>query len=273
MPRLRSLARRLLVALGVDARCLRRRGSNFGEERIIAGWLERVPPRHQWYVDIAAGDGETMSNTLALARSGWDGLAVEADPQEFERLARAYASRPRIRLARTLVTPENVVALLREHDVPRELGVLSLDIDGYDHFVLDRLLESFRPGVICAEINEAIPPPVRFAVCYRPGHAWAKDHFYGQSLAMLDELRARHGYALVQVEYNNAFLIPAERCPIASRPASEVYQEGYLSRTDRLARLPWNREVEFLQTLPPHEVVAALHARFARYAGRYVCEV
>ena len=269
MPSIRSLARHLLAAIGFDPR----RGSNFDEDRIIAGWLARVPPRHRWYVDIAAGDGETMSNTLALARAGWDGLAVEADPEQFERLTRAYARHPQVRLARTFVTPDDVVDLLRRHDVPREFGVLSLDIDGYDHFVLDRLLEAFRPGVICAEINEAIPPPVRFTVLYAPGHAWAKDHFYGQSLAMLDQLRARHGYALVQVEYNNAFLIPAERSPVASRPPADVYREGYLARPDRLTRLPWNREVEFLQALPPDQVVEALHARFSRYAGRYVCEV
>jgi hypothetical protein len=251
----------------------RHRGSNFGEARIIAEWTARVPPRHRSYVDIAAGDGETMSNTLGLARAGWEGLAVEADAELFADLTSVYRQFPRVRLARETVTPDNVVDLLRTHGVPGDFGVLSLDIDGYDHFVLARLLETFRPGLICAEINEAIPPPVRFAVTYRPDHAWARDHFYGQSLAMLDELRARHGYALVQVEYNNAFLVPAECSPVASRPVAEVYREGYLARPDRLSRLPWNREMEFLQGLSPEEVVAALHARFARYAGRYVCEV
>ena len=274
MPPFKAVVRRALAVVGIDARRLRgTRGSNFDEEKIIAAWLARVTPRHRWYVDIAAGDGETMSNTLALARDGWDGLAVEADPQAFAALARAYARHPRIRLVRTLVTPDNVVDLLRGHDVPRDFGVLSLDIDGYDHFVLDRVLEVFRPGVICTEINEAIPPPVRFTVRYRPDHSWAQDHFYGQSLAMLDDLRARHDYALVQVEYNNAFLLPAERSPVTSRPPADVYREGYLSRADRLTRLPWNREMEFLQALPPDEVVAALNTRFARYAGRFVCEV
>jgi hypothetical protein len=214
-----------------------------------------------------------MSNTLALARGGWDGLAVEGDADRFARLARGYARYSRVRLARVRVTPDNVVELLRSHGVPREFGVLSLDIDGYDHYVLARLLEAFRPGLICAEINETIPPPVKFTVTYRPDHAWTKDHFFGQSLAMLDALRARHGYALVQVEYNNAFLVPEESSPVASRPVAEVYREGYLARTDRLIRLPWNREMEYLQGLPPERVVEALHARFARYAGRYVCEV
>ena len=273
LPGFKSLLRRALTAIGVDPRRLRRRrGSNFAEADIIKSWLSRVPPRHRMYVDIAAGDGETMSNTLALARAGWDGVAVEADPDEFSRLAHAYARYPRVHATPWLVTPDNVVELLRAHEVPREFGLLSLDIDGYDHFVLARLLEEFRPGLICAEINEAIPPPVRFTVTYTPGHAWAKDHFYGQSLAMLDVLRARHDYALVQVEYNNAFLLPAECSPIPSRPVAEAYREGYLARADRLSRLPWNREVEFLQTLSPHEVVSALNARFARYAGRYLCE-
>ena len=74
--------------------------------------------------------------------------------------------------------------------------------------------------------------------------------------AMLDALRARHGYALVQVEYNNAFLVPEEVSPVRSRPVAEVYREGYLARPDRLMRLPWNREMEYLQGLPPEQVVA-----------------
>ena len=170
--------------IGVDARRLRRRGSNIGEERIIAEWVQRAPPRHRFYVDIAAGDGVTMSNTQAFARGHWDGLAVEADPHAFAQLARAYTRRhPRVRLAQTLVTPDNVVVLLQTHGVPPDFGVLSLDIDGYDYFVLVRLLEAFRPALICAEINEAIPPPVKFTVTYRADHVWAKDHFFGQSLA------------------------------------------------------------------------------------------
>lgn len=261
-----GLGLRLLRALGW-------RGSNFNEERIIQSWLTRTPPRHRHYVDIAAGDGATMSNTLALARAGWEGLAVEGDANQFAKLATRYAQYSRVRLARARVTPDNVVDLLRSHAVPREFGVLSLDIDSYDHYVLARLLEAYRPSLICAEINEAIPPPVKFTVTYRADHAWTKDHFFGQSLAMLDALRARHGYALVQVEYNNAFLVPEEFSPMPSRPAAEVYREGYLARSDRLIRLPWNREMEYLQGLPPDQVVAALNARFARYAGRYVCEV
>ena len=60
MRAVKSVMRRALSAMGIDPRRLRRRpGSNFDEARIIAAWLTRVPPRHEVYVDIAAGDGVT----------------------------------------------------------------------------------------------------------------------------------------------------------------------------------------------------------------------
>ena len=54
-----------------------------------------------------------------------------ADAAKFAELTRAYARYPRVRLANALVAPDDVVALLEKHGVPRDFGVLSLDIDSY----------------------------------------------------------------------------------------------------------------------------------------------
>jgi hypothetical protein len=247
--------------------------SNFGEQAVIEAHLRRLGVTRGTFVDIGAADGETSSNTRALARAGWDGLAVEADAASFARLAWRAADTPRVALARACVTPANVIALLDAHGVPKNFELLSLDIDGYDHFVLAALLERFRPALMCVEFNESIPPPVRFTVTFHPDHRWAMDHFYGQSLAMLGALAQAHGYALVEVHYNNALLVPAERSVLPSLEVAAAYRTGYLDRPDRRRRLPWNDVMEPLQTMTPAEVVAALRARFAGYEGRYICEV
>ena len=278
-PALRTFVRRALAAAGFEVTRLRPAAaggvdySNFGEQEVIARHLARLGVEGGTFVDIGAADGQTSSNTRALALAGWDGLAIEADPAAFARLAWRAAETPRVRLARSAVTPGNVVALLQAHAIPRDFAFLSLDIDGYDHFVLAALLVSYRPLLMCVEFNEAIPPPVKFTVTFHPDHAWALDHFYGQSIAMLAALARRHAYALVEVHYNNAFLVPAERSVLPDLAPEEAYRRGYLEREDRQRRLPWNREMEPLQTLPPAEVVAALHRRFAAYQGRYICEV
>lgn len=243
-------------------------GTNFDEQAVIEAHLAEHPPAHRFFVDIGAADGEVSSNTAFLARAGWSGLGLEMDPDEFARLARATVAHQDVTLARVRVTPANVVPVLRALGSPDEPGFVSLDIDGYDHEVLDALLTDLRPALVCTEINEKVPPPVRFHVRYSDDYGWRRDHFFGHSLASVADLAGRHGYVLVAVEYNNAFLAPAGP-GVVGLGTEEAYRHGYLDRPDRLARLPWNRDVEHLQQLPPAEVVAELTRLFADREGEF----
>ena len=125
---------------------------------------------------------------------------------------------------------------------------------------------------MCVEINEKISPPIRFTVNWDPGHEYAGDHFYGMSLALLDDLAGRRGYALVALEYNNAFLVAREAASLPALSADAAYRTGYVERADRLDRLPWNRDVEHLLRLPPAAAVLELRRLFERYEGSFSCD-
>jgi hypothetical protein len=275
----KHIVKKSLDALGLELRRVRpvlgsgsRSFSNFNEDPIIRELLAKIQIRHRFAVDIGAGDGLTMSNSYGLFQAGWAGVAAEWDGVRFAKLAYRYAAFDSARLIRTRVTPETVLNLLAACETPREFGFLNLDIDGYDHYVLERLLTAYRPSLICAEINEKIPPPIRFTVKWDPGHRWNQDHFFGQSLSILDDLGRREGYALVGLEYNNAFLIPRELNPVPMMSASEAYRQGYAERQDRLQRLPWNRDMEPLQKMASADGIAFLRERFSAYEGRYLLE-
>ena len=248
--------------------------SNFGEEQILERFVaELLPASHSRVaVDIGAGDGVRGSNTYALFRAGWRGLGIEGDERRARRLARTYKNLPGVEAVHALVTPENVGSLLREHKVPRDFGVLSLDIDSYDYFVLARILESFRPRVVVTEINEKIPPPVRFVVRYDPAFR-LQHHFFGYSIASLEDLCARHSYALIELEYNNAFLAPRELRGLRPLDAPTAYRRGYLERPDRRERFPRNQDMEALHSLQPAEAVRFLERFFARHKGKYELSV
>ena len=276
---LSGTVKKSLNALGLELKRIRpasgsggRSFSNFDEDPIIQELLSKIHVRHRFAVDIGAGDGETMSNSYNLFKSGWSGIAAEWDGVRFARLAYRYSGFPEARLIRARITPDNVLDLLAASGAPREFGFLNLDIDSYDHYVLEKLLGAYRPALICAEINEKFPPPLKFTVKWNPDHAWAQDHFFGQSLSMLEDLAKRQGYALVGLEYNNAFLIPRELNPVPILSAAEAYRQGYADRTDRLQRLPWNKDMEPLLTLSKEEAIAFIDEKFRAYAGRYVLE-
>ena len=246
--------------------------SNFDEERMLAEFVALLDPEGvaRVAVDVGAGDGIRGSNTYALFLQGWRGVGFEGDERRARRLARAYRNLEGVEARQALVTPANVVELLREHSVPRDFGVLSLDIDSYDYWVLDAVLGSFRPRVVVAEINEKIPPPVRFRVGYDPDFR-LQHHFFGYSIASLEELCARHDYALLALEYNNAFVAPRELLNgrLDTLDAETAYRQGYFERPDRRERFPRNHDMEALHTLTPAEAVAFLKKFFARHEGKY----
>lgn len=217
-------------------------------------------------VDIGAGDGLNQSNGLYLFMQGWQGLAIEAEAQAFARLESFYRPHlPQVQLQQIRVTPLNICALLQDAGIAPEFGFLSLDIDSYDFEVLQAVLQNFRPTLICAEINEKIPPPLRFRVSYHPEHVYTGGHFYGMSLQSLQDLADRHNYDLMTLCFNNAFLVPRERHRWPLKSTAEVYTEGYLS-----GPLPeYNRNLHHLQKLSPEAALNALHEHFASYAGCY----
>ncbi|MFL6231459.1 MAG: hypothetical protein ACJ741_22015 [Pyrinomonadaceae bacterium] len=244
--------------------------SNFDEELILRRYIGALlPPAHaRTAVDLGAGDGVKGSNTFALFNDGWRGLGVECNLRKAGRLAKTYEPFAHVAAVRACVEPQTIVALLEEHHIAREFDVLSLDIDSYDHLVLDELLAAFRPRIIVTEINEKIPPPIKFHVKFDPDFR-LQHHFYGYSIASLAELCARHDYAIMELEYNNAFLAPRELYGAQRRSTEEIYREGYLERPDRAKKFSSNRDVDVLHSMSPTAALNFIDHFFARHHGKY----
>ncbi len=249
---------------------------NNSDEKVVAAFLKRLPVKHNWCVDIGASDGVQNSNTVLMSTHGWNSLLLERDFSLFTKLVEKYAHINTAWPVRAEVTPSNVVPLLDAYNIPKEFDFLNLDIDGYDYDVLDALLNTYRPTLICTEVSEILPPPVKFKVFYRSDFTPepASHRFFGYSLSSLEILCKKHAYSLIWLEYNNAFIVPndiAASHKIECMSPEVAFTRGYIERPTRLERYPWNREFEHLRDLSPEEVVAWVNKRFAAHAGEFEC--
>lgn len=249
---------------------LRGRFSHANEQRILAAYIEELLPCDQpkTVVDIGAGNGVRWSNSYALVSAGWKALGIEADPQKYALLARTYRKFPHAQALLSLADPHNIGGLLSRYDIERNFGVLSLDIDGNDYWVLDSILSEFRPGLIVTEINENIPPPLRFFVKFDPEFQ-LRYHFFGYSIATLGDLCERHDYGILGLEYNNAFIAPRELGEAHFHDAESAYREGYLARPDRKERFSSNLNMEIVHSLSPEDAIQFLHEFYAKEVGNY----
>ena len=247
--------------------------SNLGEEKIIKSFLDQLDHK-KIAVDIAANDGIFMSNTYHLYNEGYSGLAVECDNKAFASLANSYKKFDNVLLSKAFVYPDNVVKLLQGYEIPEDFGFLSFDIDGYDYFVMREMLQKFRPTLICAEINEKIPYPIKFTVNYSREYIWGANHFYGQSIAQLYLLCEEFDYDLVEVYYNNAFLVPKEKNKSFKKlDPGQAYKDGYVNKPDRKSKFPYNKDVDALLEMESGKALDFINVYFKQYQGKYLAHI
>lgn len=219
-------------------------------------------------LDIGAHDGRNHSNTLHLFTNGWKGLAIEGDNYLFARMAMAYQVLPQVDIVKRWITPKNIVPLLQAYDVPKEFDFLSLDIDSYDYFVLDCVLEHYHPTFIMCEINEVIPPPIRFSM--RPeGQLDLNTRFYGQSLAALNDLAEKHGYVIIRTHYMDAFLIDKKFVLGESPSLQSLFQEGLLDQEIPHYYSAYPFDVRKLWQATPEEGIEMIRKGYEIYKGEF----
>jgi hypothetical protein len=243
----------------------------FDEHEYIDRLMPTPSAENRFFVDLGASDGIEINNVYQLCTRGWSGLSVEADSARFARLAVTYARFPSVFLSRARITPENVVALLKSALCPREFAVLDLDLDSYDYFVLEAILDQYRPSLIVTEINPMFPPPIKFTLLVGDEPSSQADWFYGMSVSQLDALAAQAGYNIVDLNGYAAFLMPSELDPQPRRLAAELFETGYRSRYPDAAQPP--PQLRGLSDLQPNEAVKRINQYFADRDGRYTCSV
>lgn len=244
--------------------------SRCGEDEILRRLItDLLPAGHpRSAVDIGAGDGMRWSNTYALFTQGWRGLGAEGDPAKVIKLARAYRNFPDVFACRAQVSPQTIVPLLQAYEIEKEFSVLSLDIDGNDYWVLRAMLSAFRPRLIVTEINEKIPPPIRFIVKYSSTFT-LRHHFFGFSIASLEDLCAEFDYSIVALEYNNAFLAANELAGVKALNAETAFRTGYRDRPDRKKLFATNNDMEIIHSLSPTEGLMFLERFYEKFPGEY----
>lgn len=146
------------------------------------------------YIDIGAGDGFILSNTRHLRNMGWTGMCLDKTTGQ-----KVDISNIQQWLDPCLYAPD----------------LVSIDIDGNDFWVLDKLLSTFTsnngPLVIIAEFNAAYAYDDSKTIEYDKDFEWQGDDYFGFSFKAGEKLAEKHGYKVVfQNNDMNTYLVRSD---------------------------------------------------------------
>ena len=199
--------------------------SQFGEDGIIEWLVSQLPSIPRVFVEFGV-ENYTEANTRFLVRHrGWRGLIMDGSAANI-----AYVRADPIHVfnditpVEAFITAENIDTLLIEHDLSGEIGILSVDIDGNDYWVLDAI-SSVSPAILIVEYNAIFGDLHNLTVPYDPGFERFSAHYsgqyYGASLGAFKMLAAAKGYQFVGTNSAgvNAFFV---RDDLASHITSKL---------------------------------------------------
>jgi hypothetical protein len=108
----------------------------------------------------------------------------------------------------------NIAELLLSLRVPRDLGLLSIDVDGMDWWLWKIIGAWWEPAIVVIEYNASVDPLRCVTVPYADDFAWDGSDYFGASAGAMVSLAHNLGYALVtDVCHANLFFVRAALLP------------------------------------------------------------
>jgi hypothetical protein len=235
--------------------------SQWGEDGILEWLIQRLSLSATRFIEFGVGDYKEANTRFLLAHRNWKGLVIDAN----QAAIRALRSDPiywrhDLTAVSSFIDRDNINTLITGSGFSGPLGLLSIDIDGNDYWVLESI-DTVLPDIIVCEYNSVFgdlnPISIPYVGNFQRGCAHSSNLYYGASISALVLLANRKGYSLVGTNRagSNAFFVRnnlftlidpliASKAPLPSVVRESRDKRGKLTflsgmeRTEAIANLP-----------------------------------
>jgi hypothetical protein len=232
--------------------------SQWGEDGIIEWLCQKIPSIPRSFVEFGVENFAEANARFLLENRGWRGLVMDGSADYMNSLRQdALYWRHDLTAAATFITVENINQVITGNGFAGELGILSVDIDGNDYWVLEAI-DCVDPVIIICEINGVFGDLKPFTIPYRPDFQRMDAHYSGQyfgcSLAAAKLVCERKGYTFIGTNTNgvNAFFIRNDSAGPVVGSLKEIRAWAPRHRDSRNTR----GELDFVRGLGRYDLVA-----------------
>ena len=233
--------------------------SGTDEDGILLYIFSLIGVQNKTVVDIGAALPQGSNSANLLINHGWTGLLIEGSINAVLKAREFYLKHPETsnyppKIIQAWITAENINDIILEAALPKQVDLLSIDIDGIDYWVLEAI-DSVSPRVITVEYQDILGPERAWVVPYRPDFNPAsyeanlnEPNYLGASLPAFTKLANRKGYRLVGCNrYGfNAFFVRSDigeeflpEVSIADCLVHPKAQAGMRERFPKIADMDW----------------------------------
>ena len=175
--------------------------SQRGEDGIIQYIINKIEIPNKIFVEFGV-ETYTESNTrFLLMNNNWSGLVLDGSQKNIDFIKKDFIYwKYDINAKQSFITKDNINELIKNYTQTKDIGLLSVDIDGNDYWVWEAI-DVIEPRIVICEYNSVFGAEKAVTVPYKSDFIRSKEHhselYFGASLAAFCQLAEKKGYDFI----------------------------------------------------------------------------
>ena len=213
--------------------------SEWGEDGIIQYLINNVAIENKIFIEFGVSDYKESNTRFLLMNNLWKGLIIDSDKVFMDSVKNEEIYwRYDLTAVSSFITRENVNNIITDAGFKGKIGILSIDIDGNDFWVWEKI-NMVDPSIVICEYNSLFGNQNPISIPYDKDFFRTKAHFsnlyFGASLPALVQLAEKKGYDFVGSNSagSNAFFVKKD---LSGNLKKYIAKEGYRKSSNRQSR-------------------------------------
>lgn len=239
--------------------------SQWGEDGIIQYLISHIPVENETFIEFGVENYIESNTRFLLIHDNWKGLILDSSQEHINEIRndKIYWKHDITAKCR-FISCENINDIFRGSGFVGDIGLLSIDIDGNDYWVWEKI-DVIRPRIVVCEYNSVFGCERSITIPYNAEFMRSSAHYsnlyYGASLPALCQLATRKGYDFVGSNStgSNAFFVRNDlQHGLRTLSAAEGYIESKVresrSKSGELTFLSGADRLQLVRELSVHDI-------------------
>ncbi len=193
--------------------------SQFGEDGVISWVIDRIPNIKKVFLEIGTQDYWESNTRFLLKSRNWKGYLIDSSAHHIKKIkSQRIYWKHKLKAIQAFINKENINNIIEKNISEKEIGLLSIDIDGNDYWILEKI-KNLSPAIIVCEFNSIFGDIYKLSIPYEEDFVRNEKHYsnlyFGASIqALISMLKNKDYFFLGTCSTGiNAFFVKNELSP------------------------------------------------------------
>lgn len=248
--------------------------SQWGEDGMLQFLTSNLHIQNKTFIEFGVENFLESNCRFLMMKDNWSGFVIDGSPKNIAELKSTYFYwKYDLKAEAFFLTKSCINEVLERSGFDNNVGILSIDLDGNDYYILEEIRD-IKASILICEFNPIFGMNRKITVPYSDSFKRFEAHYsglyWGASLSAINSIAQKKGYALVGISdgFNNAFFVKkvllnslVTEISLSEITMTSKYRDSR-DKNHNLSFLDQGEQLQLLKGLPVYNIETGLNEPF-----------